>query len=187
MSNNNNSGIRININNRDDYNDEKTINLFNDIYTYAASIFDDEFFNSLPRIYVEVDNVEYEQSQRNRRNRNSGNTIENTLMGFFMNNLFDSEISDDRMLEIAMRESLDHYKTQEKKPNIKLCIEGYNVTDDMKDEQCTICISNYELGEKITKIKCNHNFHTYCISEWVKYKSECPVCRQLIDTIDEKN
>jgi hypothetical protein len=57
---------------------------------------------------------------------------------------------------------------------------------DMKDENCTICVSKYQIGENVTELNCKHIFHTECISEWVKYKSECPVCRQSIDTIDER-
>ena len=45
------------------------------------------------------------------------------------------------------------------------------------------CISDFEKGEKITELECKHILHTECISEWVKYKSECPVCRSFVKTI----
>jgi len=31
-------------------------------------------------------------------------------------------------------------------------------------------------------LTCKHILHTECISEWVKYKSECPICRAEIPT-----
>ena len=86
------------------------------------------------------------------------------------------------MMETAMRESLDQYKTQEKKPDVELCVEGELATKDHLDKSCVICISDFELDEKITVLKCKHILHTECISEWVKYKSECPTCREKIHT-----
>lgn len=95
------------------------------------------------------------------------------------------------MMETAMRESLDQYKTQEKKPDVELCVEGELATKDHLDKSCVICKSDFELDEKITVLKCKHILHTECISEWVKYKSECPTCREKIHTTfteqEEKN
>jgi hypothetical protein len=109
-------------------------------------------------------------------------SIENIMETLFENFLEEEILFENRMMEIATIESFNYYNTQEKKPNVKLCIKESNATDDIKDEKCPICVSNYEIGEKITKIECNHIYHTNCISEWVKYKSECPVCRRSIET-----
>ena len=91
---------------------------------------------------------------------------------------------EERNIEIAMRESLSSYKTQEKKPYVKLDIKSKLVTSDKKDENCSICMSGFEIDEKITDLECNHLFHTNCIAEWVMYKPECPCCRVLIKTKD---
>ena len=94
------------------------------------------------------------------------------------------ETMEDRMMEIAMRESLLHYKTQEKKPNIKLAIKSMICDDKYKGENCAICKCEFENDVNITILKCKHILHTECISEWVKYKAECPVCRDKIKIID---
>ena len=93
-------------------------------------------------------------------------------------------VMEDRMMRVAMRESLNHYKTQEKKPNIKLDVKSQLATSDHKDNTCAICKSDFEVDENITLLSCDHIFHTDCIAEWVKYKSECPVCRSKIETTD---
>ena len=31
-------------------------------------------------------------------------------------------------------------------------------------------------------LECNHVFHHKCLDEWVKYKPECPTCRNEIQT-----
>lgn len=91
-------------------------------------------------------------------------------------------ISEERMIEIASHESLNHYNTQEKKPNVKLDVKSEIASDNLKDEKCVICITLFNVGDKITKLECNHVLHTECVSEWVKYKPECPACRNPIKT-----
>lgn len=52
------------------------------------------------------------------------------------------------------------------------------------EEQCPICINNYELGEQLRILECKHCFHISCIDEWLQKKSTCPLCRQnTTDTI----
>ena len=170
MSNNN--SIRVNI-----YNQQS--NMFNDLI--IVEIDDEIIINPLTVLYNTFQRNIFNQNGLTINSRNLINTIDD-----FFYNFINDEIPEDHLLDIALRESLNHYKTQEKKPNIKLCIEGCIVNNDMKDENCTICVTKYQIGENITELTCKHIFHTECISEWVKYKSECPVCRQSIDTIDER-
>lgn len=94
------------------------------------------------------------------------------------------QIMEDRMMTAAMNESLNYYKTQERKPNVELCVESQQASDKHITEKCAICKEDFELEENITPLVCNHTLHTDCIKEWVKYKSECPVCRQQIQTKD---
>ena len=51
---------------------------------------------------------------------------------------------------------------------------------------CSICQATSEKEEKMIELKCQHVFHSTCISEWVSRKNECPVCRQSIPIIIEK-
>ena len=46
---------------------------------------------------------------------------------------------------------------------------------------CTICTEDFLEDDDISKVKCNHIFHTKCITEWGHYKCECPTCRQSLD------
>jgi len=43
--------------------------------------------------------------------------------------------------------------------------------------QCTVCLENIKKGENITKLDCEHIFHTDCINEWVSRDNTCPCCR----------
>lgn len=136
-------------------------------------------------IQVNIHNVDFEEydveisfSQVNILNIMSG------IFGDIMDDSVLHSYDDDRTMRIVLEESLHHYNTQEKKPNIKLDIESHKATVDHEDDSCAICTSKFESGENITILLCNHILHTDCISEWVKYKSECPLCRGGITTVD---
>lgn len=104
---------------------------------------------------------------------------------FLINRATYLENTENKMLELATQESLEQYKTQERKPGIKLNIESREWCEKYKDKNCSICLSEFEKKEKIVKLECDHLYHDHCISEWIKYKSECPVCRKKVSTTEE--
>ncbi|XP_022728738.1 E3 ubiquitin-protein ligase SIRP1-like [Durio zibethinus] len=56
---------------------------------------------------------------------------------------------------------------------------GTNAVKIEEDGQvCGICQEDMEKGEEArTMICCSHKFHGFCIFEWVKRKTNCPLCR----------
>lgn len=54
---------------------------------------------------------------------------------------------------------------------------------DEDDDTCTVCLSNYEEGESIRKLPCNHVFHPDCIYKWLDINKKCPMCREDIDRL----
>ncbi|XP_028792415.1 uncharacterized RING finger protein C4G3.12c [Neltuma alba] len=45
-------------------------------------------------------------------------------------------------------------------------------------EQCHICLVEYEEGDKIRVLPCNHEFHMACVDKWLKeIHGICPLCR----------
>lgn len=45
-------------------------------------------------------------------------------------------------------------------------------------EQCYICLMEYEEGDSIRILPCNHEFHQICIDKWLKeIHRVCPLCR----------
>ena len=43
---------------------------------------------------------------------------------------------------------------------------------------CSICITLLEEGETVSKLLCQHLYHTHCIIEWLKENRTCPICRK---------
>jgi len=44
-------------------------------------------------------------------------------------------------------------------------------------DRCTVCQENYQVGEKITSLPCNHKFHKDCLVQWLHQRDTCPLCR----------
>jgi hypothetical protein len=54
----------------------------------------------------------------------------------------------------------------------------------MHKDICAICLNN---NGTFIKTVCNHEFHKDCLNEWIKYKENCPICRQNLENFDLKN
>lgn len=69
--------------------------------------------------------------------------------------------------------------------NIKL-IQKINSSVEIYDEEkyfdkeCVICLDVFKKDEKISKLDCNHIYHTECIKSWFTNNLSCPMCRRII-------
>ncbi|OIV96665.1 hypothetical protein TanjilG_09207 [Lupinus angustifolius] len=43
-------------------------------------------------------------------------------------------------------------------------------------ERCVICQVEYEEGEALVALQCEHPYHTDCIIKWLQIKKVCPIC-----------
>jgi len=46
-----------------------------------------------------------------------------------------------------------------------------------QQQQCSICLEQFQVGETVRTIPCFHTFHSSCIDPWLATKSECPICK----------
>lgn len=77
-------------------------------------------------------------------------------------------------------------RDKELKKNNNIIINTKPVPNE-KENDCSICFEKIEIGEKIFDLDCKHVFHEKCLSNWVKYKQDCPVCRDSIKCINTSN
>merc|ERR1711871_27864 len=47
-------------------------------------------------------------------------------------------------------------------------------------DQCSICICEYEQGEEVMVLPCNHRFHGDCIRQWLEQSTKSPLCNQAV-------
>lgn len=44
--------------------------------------------------------------------------------------------------------------------------------------ECCICLGSIVEGCKIRTLRCNHFYHSECISSWLQVNATCPLCRK---------
>ncbi|KAL4771018.1 FYVE zinc finger-domain-containing protein [Aspergillus nidulans var. acristatus] len=49
------------------------------------------------------------------------------------------------------------------------------IGQDGAEQECTICMEEYEVGQSLVRLECLCKFHKRCIVEWFERKRECPV------------
>ncbi|KAL4943468.1 FYVE zinc finger-domain-containing protein [Aspergillus oleicola] len=66
-------------------------------------------------------------------------------------------------------------------PHLPVRMLGYTATEkdcigqDGTEQECTICMEEYEVGQQLVRLECLCKFHKRCIVEWFERKKECPV------------
>ncbi|KAJ8656895.1 hypothetical protein O0I10_007492 [Lichtheimia ornata] len=57
-----------------------------------------------------------------------------------------------------------------------------------EDAVCSICLSEYEHGDLVCKLRCGHHYHRDCVHEWLLLNSSCPLCKRDFrkeDSVDD--
>ena len=45
------------------------------------------------------------------------------------------------------------------------------------DFQCSVCLEQYQVGDRVRTVLCMHNYHMDCIDAWLRDHSACPICK----------
>ena len=53
-------------------------------------------------------------------------------------------------------------------------IHSYQL-ETYKDEECPICMLDFEIGDEVITLQCFHTFHAVCIGDWAQRDKRCPV------------
>jgi len=53
-----------------------------------------------------------------------------------------------------------------------------------EDNGCAICLSDYEAGDLLRWLPCQHHFHQACADQWLQRSNCCPLCRECIEAAD---
>ena len=69
-----------------------------------------------------------------------------------------------------------HRKCYEKKRLLTMKVTGDDISDLLLSD-CSVCLEDFVVGDKLTILPCYHNFHSTCAKEWLKSNNSCPLCR----------
>lgn len=65
--------------------------------------------------------------------------------------------------------------------------ENETMEESDQDECCPICLVEYEDGETLRVLPCNHYMHKTCVDEWLVNHPSCPSCRHsLSELVDDR-
>ena len=109
----------------------------------------------------ETDNIE-----ENIINTIRGNNVINPLLSFILATLRENGNLNEGLNEARIEELNELEYDNEKSKNL---------SQELKT--CSICMCDYENGDKLKLLQCTHRFHKDCITEWLKKKGLCPVCK----------
>ncbi|KAL7602543.1 hypothetical protein Lser_V15G22375 [Lactuca serriola] len=54
-------------------------------------------------------------------------------------------------------------------------------TAGLERKECSVCLSGFDDGDEIRRLKCKHTFHKGCVDKWLEQdRATCPICRSLV-------
>ena len=58
------------------------------------------------------------------------------------------------------------------------CLE-IKTLESAQEGSCPVCQCDWEMGDEVRILPCEHQFHTQCIDQWLKkHKASCPLCKK---------
>eukprot|EP01012_Entosiphon_sulcatum_P016544 TRINITY_DN21469_c0_g1_i1.p1 TRINITY_DN21469_c0_g1~~TRINITY_DN21469_c0_g1_i1.p1 ORF type:complete len:314 (+),score=36.16 TRINITY_DN21469_c0_g1_i1:83-943(+) len=47
----------------------------------------------------------------------------------------------------------------------------------LQSTECSVCMCEFEVAEKVRTLPCLHMFHCHCVDRWFEAKRTCPICK----------
>ncbi|CAL5368901.1 unnamed protein product [Camellia sinensis] len=80
---------------------------------------------------------------------------------------------------IALGETVGEENRGLSAEEISSCLSPYTrlpIDSKTTIDRCVICQVEYEEGEKLVALPCEHPYHSDCVSQWLLIKKVCPIC-----------
>jgi len=96
-------------------------------------------------------------------------------------------VSDDakgRWDKFTYQSSSGFLKTKVKPEEQKLQSDKDVSESSDEEPHCSICLGEYENGEKLVMLPCKHIYHDDCISSWCDNHTRCPLCNMDLESVN---
>ncbi len=111
----------------------------------------------------------------------------------FVTNLINSEYENEEIeniLNYIFHNDNNRYgsppasKSEIKKLNKYILTED-KLNDFGGENTCSVCKEDFNIGNKMMDLPCNHYFHEECLMPWLNQHDSCPICRFELKTDDD--
>ena len=111
----------------------------------------------------------------------------------FVTNLISSDYDNDdleNILNYIFNNDNNRYGSPPASKNEIQKLNKYILTKEKLNEfggenTCSVCKEDFDIGNKIMDLPCNHYFHEECIMPWLNQHDSCPICRFELKTDDD--
>jgi len=143
----------------------------------GAGVFPDEYNDDEISEEIPENNLlSPTQLQNGLMNYGSNRVVVNSALSYLLN-----EDLNNYEANLAIAEMLgDVNKGLNEKELNKLPSFQYNGSP-ISENNCSICICEWEIGQQLKKLNCSHTFHEDCLNQWLKKKKSCPLCLKNVD------
>ncbi len=110
------------------------------------------------------------------------NNFRNNFYPIILNNILE-DIENEYLEEVLQTSLNESNSIQRSEEPINFSFQIYKeskVEEIETKKDCSICLIDFEENDQVTKTNCNHIFHHSCITEWSRYKKDCPICREKL-------
>ncbi|CAH8253099.1 unnamed protein product [Arabidopsis lyrata] len=80
-------------------------------------------------------------------------------------------------MQVPFDESTIRFRPESKFAIESLSRKVYEKATTSCSDICTICFTEFKMGERIVTLPCGHEFDNSCILEWFATNHVCPLCR----------
>ncbi len=81
-----------------------------------------------------------------------------------------------RFIYLFSENLLDNIQIPASKKDINNVL-SFTFSEENSNNECPICLMNFEINDQCREINCKHTFHKVCIDDWFTRSCKCPICR----------
>jgi hypothetical protein len=68
-------------------------------------------------------------------------------------------------------------------PQTRIVVNETSKRMNKVTDECIICYQEFEEGEIIITLQCDHYYHMNCINKWIQVREVCPQCQSPVNVM----
>jgi hypothetical protein len=89
----------------------------------------------------------------------------------------EADDQDENKLDLSTNNNNNNNERETSPPSVNV-LNSTNIAQSQPDAMCVICLDDFDIGEKVRRLPCGHEFHCECIGKLFGH-----VCVQWVDSV----